>query len=351
MIWLGKLILWSASQLYGLAVAVRNMMYDVGILQSRSFDIPVICIGNITAGGTGKTPHVIYLAEQLSPLMGVAVLSRGYLRTSKGFRRVSAADTTADAGDEPLTMALQMPQTEVFVDRDRVHGIREILSISPSTRVIILDDGFQHRAVHAGLNIVLTDWNRLMTRDQLLPLGMLRESLRSLKRADIIIVTKTPPKATAEEKETVIRELEDAGAPESIFFTKLVYEKPVSLFSGNRREITPATSVLLVTGIADPSPLKHHLTAITSHLEHISFPDHHKFTDKDIGRITQAFDAIVGNDKIIVTTSKDGVRLKEIANIADHIKQALHYQPVYVQFIDNEHSFLSKIYLYAGKDH
>ena len=351
MIWLGKLTLWSASQLYGLAVAVRNMMYDVGILHSHSFDIPVICIGNITIGGTGKTPHVIYLAEQLSSLMGVAVLSRGYLRTSKGFRRVSAADTTADAGDEPLAMTLQMPHTEVFVDRDRVHGIREIRSISPSTGVIILDDGFQHRAVNAGLNIVLTDWNRLMTRDRLLPLGMLRESLRGVRRADIIIVTKTPPETTAAEKETVIRELKNAGAPESIFFTTLVYEKPVSLFGSNRREITSATSVLLVTGIADPSPLKHHLTAITSHLEHISFPDHHKFTDKDIRRISQAFDAMVGNDKIIVTTSKDGVRLKEIANIADHIRQALHFQPVYVQFIDNEHDFLSKIHLYAGKDH
>ncbi len=244
-----------------------------------------------------------------------------------------------------------MPQTEVFVDRDRVHGIREILSSSPSTGAIILDDGFQHRAVNAGLNIVLTDWNRLMTRDRLLPLGMLRESLRGLKRADIIIVAKTPHEATSAEKETVIGELVTAGAPELIFFTTLVYEKPVSLFSNNTREITSATSVLLVTGIADPSPLRHHLMAITSHLEHILFPDHHKFTDKDIGKITLAFDAIGGIDKVIITTTKDGVRLKEIANIADHVRQALHYQPVYVQVIDNEHDFLSKIHLYAGKNH
>jgi len=323
-------------------------MYDLGILRSCSFDIPVICIGNITAGGTGKTPHVIYLTEQLSPHMSVAVLSRGYLRTSKGFRTVNAGDATADAGDEPLLMALQMPQAGVFVDRDRVHGIMEILSISPSIRAIILDDGFQHRAVKAGLNIVLTDWNRLMTRDRLLPMGMLRESLRGLHRADIIIVTKTPLETTSSERDTVIKELITAGAPENIFYTTLAYEKPVPLFSNYAREINPGTSVLLVTGIADPSPLEQHLKETFSHVDHIAFPDHHKFTDKDIVRITRAFDTIGGPDKIIITTSKDGVRLKEIANIADHVRQAIHYLPVCVQFIDNEQVFLSKVLLYAG---
>jgi len=348
MIMLGKLILWVSSLLYGMAVAMRNKMYDLGILRSRSFDIPVICIGNITAGGTGKTPHVIYLTEQLSRHMSVAVLSRGYLRTSRGFSMVTAEDTTRDAGDEPLLMTLQMPQAGVFVDRDRVHGIREILNLNPSTGVIILDDGFQHRAVKAGLNIVLTDWSRLMTRDRLLPLGMLRESLRALKRADIIIVTKTPGDTTPPVRDTIIRELTTAGAPEKIFFTTLAYEKPVSLFGSNTLEINQETSVLLVTGIANASPLAQHLTETCSHVEHIAFPDHHKFDEKDMSRITSAFDALEGTSKIILTTSKDGVRLKEMVNIAEQVRQALYYLPVHVQFIANEHDFLSKINLYVG---
>jgi tetraacyldisaccharide 4'-kinase len=346
----GRLILWPLSQLYGLIVAVRNKMFDLNILHSHSFDLPVICIGNITAGGTGKTPHVIYLADRLSPLMSVAVLSRGYLRKTRGFRKVHNTDMTSCAGDEPLLMALEMPQTGVFVDRDRANGIREILRIMPSTGVIILDDGFQHRAVKAGMNIVLTDWNRIMTRDRLLPVGMLRESLGGLKRADIIIVTKTPGETSTGERETVHKELVSFGAPDEIFFTTLSYEKPKALFNPFSQEISRSTSVLLVTGIADPSPLERHVKSIASQVQHITFPDHHKFTDKDIGRITAAFDAIEGTDKIILTTSKDAVRLKEIANIADQVRQALHYLPVYVQFIENEQDFLSKILIYAGKD-
>jgi tetraacyldisaccharide 4'-kinase len=347
----GRLILWPLSQLYGLAVAVRNKMFDLNILHSHSFGLPVICIGNITAGGTGKTPHVIYLADRLSPLMSVAVLSRGYLRKTRGFRMVHNTDTTSSTGDEPLLMALEMPKTGVFVDRDRVNGIREILRILPSTGAIILDDGFQHRSVKAGLNIVLTDWNRMMIHDRLLPLGMLRESLRGgLKRADIIIVTKTPAETTVAEREAIHKELVSFGSPEKIFFTTLSYDKPKALFNRVSQEISRSTSVLLVTGIADPSPLERHVKSIAMKVQHISFPDHHKFTDKDIGRITTAFDAIEGTDKIILTTSKDAVRLKEIANIADQVRQALHYLPVYVQFIENEQDFLSKILIYAGKD-
>ncbi len=346
----GRLILWPLSQLYGLVVTARNKMFDLNIFQSHSFDLPVICIGNITAGGTGKTPHVIYLANSLSRLMSVAVLSRGYLRKTRGFRMVRNTDTTSCVGDEPLLMALEVPQADVFVDRDRVNGIREILRNLPSTGAIILDDGFQHRAVRAGLNIVLTDWNRIMTRDRLLPMGMLRESLRGLKRADLIIVTKTPGETTRAEREDIHKELVSSGAPEQIFFTTLSYEKPRALFTTDSQEINRSTSVLLVTGIADPSPLERHVKSIASDVQHIPFPDHHKFTTKDIGRITDAFDAIEGTDKIILTTAKDAVRLKEIANIADQVRQALHYLPVHVQFIDNEQDFLSKILIYAGKD-
>ncbi len=346
-----KLLLWLSSQLYGLAVAARNGLYDLGILKSRSFRVPVICVGNITAGGTGKTPHVIWLAEKLSSMMPVAILSRGYLRSSKGFRVVTGTDTTADAGDEPLQMARSLKQARVFVDRDRVNGISEIMRSNPAMETILLDDGFQHRAVRAGMNILLTDWNRLMTRDRLLPLGRLRESLRGIKRADIIIVTKSPSRVSPDEMEAVRRELSETGASQSIYFTTFAYEKPVPLFFGTpMRGITAGTTVLLVTGIAEPGPLATYLLDISARVVHLVFPDHHPYSAEDIEKITSAFDAISEPDKIIITTSKDGVRLKEIANIADHVRESIHYLPVNVQFIDNENDFLNKVYSYAGKN-
>jgi len=351
MIMPGKLFLWAVSKIYGMAVAVRNRLYDLGIFRSHSFSVPVICVGNITAGGTGKTPHVIYLAEKLSSPGSVAVLSRGYLRRSRGFMRVTADSTTAASGDEPLLMARSLPQAQVFVDRDRVNGIREIMLTDPGTRVVILDDGFQHRAVRAGMNIILTDFNRLMTRDRLLPLGMLREHIKAVRRADAVIVTKTPEVTSPSVREEIRRELIAAGPCETIFFTSLAYGRPLHLYSENAGAIRRTTSVLLVTGIANPAPLEEYLGSIAGHVNHLAFPDHHAYNTADIGRITSAFNAMSGPDKIIVTTAKDGVRLKEITNIANHVRQALHYLPVRVQFIEDEELFLNKVYSYAGKDY
>jgi tetraacyldisaccharide 4'-kinase len=347
----GKPILWTASKLYGLAVAIRNMLYDLGFFRSHSFAVPVICIGNITAGGTGKTPHVIYLAGKMALHADVAILSRGYLRKSRGFLRVTPGSLTPDTGDEPLLMAQSIPQAQVFVDRDRVNGIREILRLSPGVSVVILDDGFQHRAVKAGMNILLTDWNRLMTRDRILPLGMLRESTGAVKRADTVIVTKVPAETSPSEIEEVRKELAAAGAGTDIFFTSFGYGLPVGLFGNTPREIFTSTSVVLVTGIANPAPLAEYVGRIAGDVMHLPFPDHHKFNPDDINRITAAFDALAGDDKMIITTTKDGVRLKEIANIADHVRKALYCLPVSVQFIENEDVFLNKVYAYAGKDH
>ena len=351
MIMPGKLLLWIAAQLYGLVVAARNWLYDAGIIRIHTFSLPVICIGNITAGGTGKTPHVIYLADKLSAVMEVAVLSRGYLRRSKGFRPVTGTDRVSDAGDEPLQMTQSLKKARVFVDRDRVNGINEIKRTFPSAEAVILDDGFQHRALKAGMNILLTDWNRLMTRDRMLPLGRLRESLDGMSRADIIIVTKAPHDISGSEMESVRSELRETGAGQGIWFTALAYDMPVPLFFGTpMRGITAGTTVLLVTGIAEPGPLAAYLSGISARVVHLLFPDHHQYTEADIEKITASFDAIGEPDKIIITTTKDGVRLKEITYIADHVRKSLHYLPVTVQFIENEDEFLTKIYSYAGKD-
>jgi tetraacyldisaccharide 4'-kinase len=350
MIILGKFLLWLSSQLYGLIVAVRNKLYDLGILKSCSFKMPVICVGNITVGGTGKTPHVIWLAGILSKMMSVAVLSRGYMRKSRGFRVVSPDDNTSAVGDEPLQMSRSLPGVKVFVDRDRVHGIREIMRREPDIRTVVLDDGFQHRAVKAGLNILLTDWHRLMTRDRLLPLGRLRESLKEIRRAEIIIVTKAPHDISAEEIARVSDEL-GSGPNCSVFFTTLAYDQPLSLMRSSETSVTASTSVLLVTGIADPSPLLQYLSGITAKITHLSFPDHHRFTEKDLAMLTRTYDQLEGEEKMIITTAKDAVRLKEITIIADHVREAIHYLPVRVQFIADEEKFLNKVYQYAGKDH
>jgi len=350
MIVAGKILLWLASRLYGLIVAVRNRLYDFGILKSHSFTVPVICVGNITVGGTGKTPHVIWLAGKLSEIMRVAVLSRGYLRKSRGFRMVSPDDNTVSVGDEPLLMKQSLPAAMVSVDRDRVHGIREIMRREPSVKTVILDDGFQHRAAKAGLNILLTDWHRLMTRDRLLPLGRLRESLKEMRRAAIIIVTKTPREIPAEEM-TNIRDELGAGETRNVYFTTLDYDRPYALTGSGHAEITSSTSVLLVTGIADPSPMLKYLSGMTSRITSLSFSDHHRYTSKDIAMITRAFDMLEGDTKIIITTAKDAVRLKEMTIIADHVREAMYCLPVKVQFISDEDKFLNKVYQYAGKDH
>ncbi|HZM13858.1 MAG TPA: tetraacyldisaccharide 4'-kinase [Bacteroidales bacterium] len=344
-----KICLWLPSVIYGSVTALRNRLYDLGILKSRTFPLPVICVGNITIGGTGKTPHVIYITQLLSDMMQVAVLSRGYLRKSRGFRPVRADDRIDTVGDEPLMMARRMSYARVFVDRDRVHGITEIMHASPAAEAIILDDGFQHRSVRAGMNIVLTSYDRLMTRDRLLPLGRLRENLSGMKRADVIIVTKVPPGTTPEELKRVKETMKITGG-QSIFFTRLTYGKPVPLFVRAGRTITRKTHVVLVTGIADPAPMIKYLSGIAAGVTHISFPDHHRFKEKDLEGISSKFDAIDNEDKIVVTTEKDAVRIKEITNIADSLRDALYSLPVSVEFIEDEDEFIRKVYGYTGKD-
>ena len=344
-----KICLWLPSVIYGSVTALRNRLYDLGILKSRTFPLSVICVGNITIGGTGKTPHVIYITQLLSDMMQVAVLSRGYLRKSRGFRPVRADDRIDTVGDEPLMMARRMSYARVFVDRDRVHGITEIMHASPAAGAIILDDGFQHRSVRAGMNIVLTSYDRLMTRDRLLPLGRLRENLSGMKRADVIIVTKVPPGTTPEELKRVKETMKITGG-QSIFFTRLTYGKPVPLFVRAGRTITRKTDVVLVTGIADPAPMIKYLSGIAAGVTHISFPDHHRFKEKDLEGISSKFDAIDNEDKIVVTTEKDAVRLKEITNIADGLREALYSLPVSVEFIEDEDEFIRKVYGYTGKD-
>lgn len=344
-----KIFLWPFAVIYGVAVTIRNRLFDAGILKGNRFPLPVICVGNITAGGTGKTPHVMYIARHLSESLSTAILSRGYLRNSKGFREISADDNAYSSGDEPLLIAGSLARVKVFVDRDRVKGIETIRNLYPGTEAIILDDGFQHRRVVAGLNIILTSYWRLMTNDILLPAGRLREPLPSVNRADIIIVTKVPETITNDEMEELRREI-NPGSGQHLFFTTYRYGTPCSLLGGTKGMIDPGSNILLITGIADPSPLKGYLESHNVKITHLSYPDHHRFSSNDAETINREFDNLTGKSKMVITTEKDGVRLKDLANIADRVMQSVYCIPVEVKFIDNEHSFLEILTRYAGKN-
>lgn len=313
--------------------------------------MPVVCVGNITVGGTGKTPHVEYIARLLADKMQVAVLSRGYKRTSRGFRVTDINDTVAQAGDEPLQMARHLPDVIVATDRDRVHGVTKLASLYPSLGAVILDDGFQHRSLKAGLNIILTSYHRLMTRDNLLPLGRLRDKVSEAARADIIIVSKTPEDLPGDKKEDIINELR-LRPHQRLWFTSLVYDDIRPLFAGEeKKRLKKETGVVLVTGIADPLPVLNYITSLCSDVVHLRFPDHHNFSGNDIETITGALDSLKQNDKIIVTTEKDGVRLKEFTIIAVRFREQIYCLPVKVKFLDNEEGFTKEITGYAGKNH
>ncbi len=333
-----NILLYPFSLIYGLITGIRNLLYDTGILSSHEFRIPVICVGNITVGGTGKTPHTEYLIELLSDKFKVAVLSRGYKRKSKGFQLATPLSAVDDIGDEPLQISTKYPGIIVAADNDRVRGIRRILSVYPDTDVVILDDGFQHRRITPGFTILLSDYSRPMVKDYLLPYGNLRENLKNLERADVILITKSPENLTPMDMRLTRTEVGKAPYQE-LFFTYLRYKEPAPLFSDNLIPFSfgeiknhENISALLVTGIANPNPLKEYLKIHFGRIIHLKYPDHHNFTEKDIHKINEAFSDLEGPSKVILTTEKDSLRLREFTNIAEPLRSSIYYIPMEVQF-------------------
>lgn len=290
------------SWLYGLGTGIRNLLYDSGLLTSRTFSVPVLSVGNIAVGGTGKTPHTEYLIRLLQPTHKVCVLSRGYRRKSKGFQLATSRSTTSQLGDEPMQMHQKYPDAIVAVDKDRCHGIDMLTDIQKADRqdkpmVVLLDDAFQHRRVKPTLSILLTDYHRLYHTDHLMPAGRLRESSTNAARADIIIVTKCPDTISSTEQSAISQNL-NLKNWQQLFFTTFRYS---SLPSGQK--------VLLVTGIANPRPLADKLREQDNDVTELHFADHHDYTPLDIEVIKHK-----ANDRIIVTTEKDAVKLREFAS-------------------------------------
>ena len=281
-------LLWPFSLLFRMVTGMRNFLYDKGIIPSEEFGIPVICIGNITVGGTGKTPHAEYIISLLGREFRTALLSRGYMRKTSGFRYVTPSSGAADSGDEALQISRKFPGTIVAVDSDRIKGIKTILRDYPDTDVIILDDGFQHRRLRPGLSILLTDYSRLMTRDSLLPYGRLREQASQRKRAGTIIVTKTPADISESERIAISNELRTAK-DQKIFFSTISYGTLQPVFEEYAHPMDLPTekernerAAVVLTGIASPGPLINYLGKYFAEIRHLRFPDHHSFTRRDL---------------------------------------------------------------------
>ena len=332
------LILKFLSLFYGIAVSLRNELFNLRLLSSKEFDLPVISVGNITAGGTGKTPHTEYIAALLKAKFKVAILSRGYKRKTRGFYLVETTSTVRQVGDEPLQIKLKFKELIVAVDANRVRGIRRLIAMREKPDVILLDDAFQHQYVTPGINILLTDYNRLITKDSLLPYGRLRESASNKSRATIIIVTKCPAEIKPIDERIIIKEL-NVRPYQSLYFSRITYGDLIPVFKNEVAapigELTDGLAVLLVTGIANPTPFKKYITHGSHDLQEMIFNDHHQYTGKDIDRIKTKFDSIPNTNKIIVTTEKDMVRFRDLNSIPEEIRQSLYYIPVKISFMNN----------------
>ena len=337
------------SLLYGGVMAVRNFLYDKGLLASRSFPLPVICVGNLAVGGTGKTPHTEYLVEKLTAAHGdsrprrVAVLSRGYGRRTRGFRAVQQCRSAEECGDEPWQLQRAgRPGLECFVCEDRVAGIEQLCGITQPD-VILLDDAYQHRRVRAGLYILLTEHSRLYVDDWVMPAGRLREFTRGARRADVIVVTKCPDDLSEEACEGIRRRLHTRpGQP--VFFTRFRYGAWQRLFPQHPAASAPdgtamapppparPARLLALSGIARPRPFQEYLRGQCDTLEVLAFPDHHRFSAADLRRL----EACAAGCDAVVTTAKDAARLEKMADsLSAGLREKLYVLPIRVDFLHN----------------
>ena len=329
------------SWLYGLGVGIRNAMFDCGLLPSEKFGVPVISVGNITVGGSGKTPHTEYLVRLLRDKYQVAILSRGYKRKSKGFQLASDETTMETIGDEPFQMKRKYPEAHVAVDKDRRNGIRNLLNkdVVPPVGVVILDDAFQHRYVSPDVNVLLMDYHRLICFDKLLPAGRLREPAANKRRADIVVVTKCPQTITPMEQRGIERSL--ALFPwQRLYFTYFKYGSLYPLFDKTKENL-PLDSLrggnkkaLLLTGIASPEQLEYDINKYVD-FESMHFGDHHSFTSEDLRKIEGAFNDLHGNDKMIITTEKDAARLVD-CDINEDVAKHIYVLPIEVEFMNGK---------------
>lgn len=331
-------MLLSLSKIYGFAVGVRNLMFKWHILKQREFPVPVVVVGNISAGGTGKTPHTEYVIDLLRYKYHIGMLSRGYKRKTKGFVLATSRSTPLDIGDEPYQIYQKFGRDiSVAVCEDRCTGIEELLRLDPRINLIVLDDAFQHRYVKPTVSIVLTEFNNPVFFDKLLPLGRLREPAKAIYRADMVVVTKCPPQLKAIEYRIFKNNLK-LFPYQKLFFSRFNYTSLRPLFPDIRKDAPHMSwlgqddTVLVLSGIANPKPLVRYLKGFKASIKVKVFPDHHNFNRKDLDAITKRFNELEGKQKIIVTTEKDAVRLINNPYFPHQLKPHIFYQPIDVTF-------------------
>ena len=342
------------SWIYGFVVRTRNQLFDMGILKSRAFNVPVISVGNITVGGSGKTPHVEYLINLLQGKVKLAVLSRGYKRKSKGYVLATDDTTMREIGDEPMQMKKKFNSVYIAVDKKRCRGI-DRLTTDDETKdvdVVLLDDAYQHRYVKPGINILLIDYHRLIIYDRMLPAGRLREPSKGKGRADIVIVTKCPKDLKPMEYRVLTKAL-DLYPYQSLYFTTLEYGNLKPVFEGDEKPLTDIKnneSLLLLTGIASPKQMQIDLKKYSKNITMMTFGDHHYFSAKDIRKINRKFEEMP-SPKRIITTEKDSVRLVECEGLSEEVKRNIFELPIHIKFmLEQGENFNSKILSYVQKN-
>ena len=342
------------SWIYGLGVKFRNLLFEIGILKSKSFDVPIISVGNITVGGTGKTPHVEYLVELLHDKFNVAVLSRGYKRKSKGFIVADKKDNATTIGDEPYQMKQKYPNVTIAVDKDRCNGIEMLMNnnVAKDIEVVLLDDAFQHRYVKPGINILLVDYHRLIIYDTLLPAGRLREPLSGKNRADIVIITKCPSSLKPMDFRVITKAM-NLFPYQQLYFTRIEYKNLTPIYCGEERplsSIDKKENILLLTGIASPKQMILDLEPYSNNITPMTFDDHHAFTAKDIELINNTF-AEMPSPKTIITTEKDATRIFGQQGLSDEVRHNIYSLPIKVKFMqEQEESFNENIIGYVRKN-
>ena len=342
--------LYPVSWIYKSVVAMRNKLFDWGVFQSKSFNIPVICVGNLAVGGTGKTPHTEYLIKLLRDNYQVAILSRGYKRRTSGYVLATPQSTVKTIGDEPYQMHTKFPSVTLAVDENRCHGIEKLLHLKePTVDVILLDDAFQHRYVKPGLSILLTDYHRLFCDDTLLPAGRLRESINGKNRAQIVIVTKCPQDIKPIDYNIITKRL-NLYPYQQLFFSSVRYGNLRPVFSQNDSDAVAVDSenkevplssltdanILLVTGIASPTPILERLKEYTQNIDLLSFGDHHDFSHRDIQLVKERFKKLKSEQRIIITTEKDATRLLHHPAVNEELKPFIYALPIEIEILQNQ---------------
>lgn len=334
------------SLLYGVITWARNRLYDRGVLTEIEFDLPTIAVGNLSVGGTGKTPHVEYLIRLLQEHFAVGTLSRGYNRETRGYLFADEKDTALTIGDEPMLFYLHH-EVAVAVGERRALALPQLLMDAPETEVVLLDDAFQHRSIKPGLNIMVSEYQRLFTRDHIVPFGRLRESRKGYQRADCIIVSKCPDLGEAD-RQRITREIGPVSG-QRLYFTRFRYGSCYHLLTGEKEFILPDSKVILACGIGNPQPLIDYLSTKVPDVKLLRFPDHHYYTAEDLEKFKDGLSQMPPGFRMIITTEKDAVRLMLLGDKLAAMRLPIYVIPVEIAFLFNEkESFNEYIFNYVN---